>query len=178
MDFRFDAGNPYRRNSFGSVEGIIVEIMPARVNNRRADGCVLFVTVEDDNGDTNVFVLGPATYVVDWEVLEEGMRCTFWYRKDAPIPLIYPPRYNAVAVAQKHNDRTVEVGFFNSQLINEEMTLQLNLNERVDVRTVNNQYFLGSPSNHNLVVTYETSTRSIPAQTTPRSIVVLCDRAE
>ena len=174
MDYRFNGRNPYKRNSFGSVAGIIVDITPARVNNRRADGCVIFMTVEDENGDTNVFVVDSSTYVVDQETMSVGRNCTFWYRMDDPVPLIYPPRYQAVVVAGNRNDRMVEVGFFNNQLINEEMTLQLNMDNKVDVRTVNNQYFQGSPANHNLVVIYETTTRSIPAQTTPKLIVVLC----
>ena len=43
----------------------------------------------------------------------------------------------------------------------------------VEVRTTNNQYFQGNPAGHNLVVVYENSTRSIPAQTTPKRVVVL-----
>ena len=91
------------------------------------------------------------------------------------MPLIYPPQYNAVAAAQEKNGRMVCVGYFNTSLVNEEQTLQLNLDGSVDVRTTNNQYFQGSPANHRLVVTYDHSTRSIPAQTTPQQIVVLCD---
>ncbi|MBR1931212.1 MAG: hypothetical protein IJ833_07040 [Lachnospiraceae bacterium] len=176
MDFRFNGRNPYRRNSFGSVEGTIVEMTPTRVGNRRADGCMIFVTVEDTDGNTVNFIMNPSTYVVDFETLSVGTSCTFWYRMDAPVPLIYPPQYNAVVVAQNRNDRMVEVGFFNNNLVNEDMTLQLNVDGAVDVRTTNNQYFQGSPANHNLVVVYETSTRSIPAQTTPTMIVVLCEQ--
>lgn len=180
MDFNRNGngyGGPgqYRRNSFGSITGVIVEMTPTRYGNRRADGCMIFITVEDLDGNTVNFLLSPSTYVVDFETLSVGMRCTFWYRADAPMPLIYPPQYNAVVIAQERNERMVEVGYFNNALINEDMTLQLNLDGSVDVRTTNNQYFQGSPAGHNLVVIYETSTRSIPAQTTPQEIVVLCE---
>ena len=60
-------------------------------------------------------------------------------------------------------------------LVNEDNTLQLNLDGTVEVRTTNNQYFQGSPANHNLAVIYGNSTRSIPAQTTPMKVVVLCE---
>lgn len=175
MDYNFNGMNPYRRSSFGSISGTIVELMPARIGNRRANGCMIFATIEDMDGNTINFMINPATYVVDFETLSVGMPVTFWYRMDAPMPLIYPPQYNAVVVAQNKNDRMVEVGYFNAGLVNEDMTLQLNMDGAVDVRTTNNQYFQGSPANHNLVVIYETSTRSIPAQTTPKEIVVLCD---
>ena len=65
--------------------------------------------------------------------------------------------------------------WYDGELVNENQTLQLNLDGRVDVRTANNQYFQGNPAGHNLVVIYDNSTRSIPAQTTPRKVVVLCD---
>jgi len=42
------------------------------------------------------------------------------------------------------------------------------------VVTTNNQTFMGNPGNHTLVVLYSQTTRSIPAQTTPEKIIVLC----
>lgn len=171
----FGGMNSYRRNSFGAVTGIIVDMVPTRMGNRRADGCVIFTTVEDMDGNTVNFIISPSTFVVDWETLSVGMRCTFWYRTDAPTPLIYPPQYNAVVVAQEKNERMVDVGYYNASMINEAQTLQLNIDGSVDIRTTNNQYFQGSPANHNLVVVYETSTRSIPAQTTPDEVIVLCE---
>lgn len=176
MDYQFNGMNPYRRNSFGSIEGTIVDIVSARMGNVRANGCMLFVTVEDMDGNTVHFAMNPATYVVDFEALSVGMVCTFWYRMDAPMPLIYPPQYNAAVVARNKSGRMIEVGYFSASLINEDQTLQLKVDGSVDVRTTNNQYFQGSPAAHNLVVIYESSTRSIPAQTTPKKIVVLCDR--
>lgn len=175
MDLFFGERRSARRRRFGSITGTIVEITPGRVGGGRSNGCILYVTIEDQNGNTVVFMMTPTTYVVDFEPLAEGMLCTFWYDMEAPIPMIYPPQYNAVAAAREKNGRMVSVGFFNASLVNEEQTLQLNLNGSVDIRTTNNQYYQGSPSNHKLVVIYETSTRSIPAQTTPSKMVVLCD---
>lgn len=175
MDFRFNGMNNFRRNSFGSVTGTIVELVPARVGNRRANGCMIFATVEDKDGNTVNFIITPTTYVVDFDTLSVGMLCSFFYRTDAPAPLIYPPQYNAVAVAQEKSGRMVDVSYYNTSLLNEQQTLQLNVDGTVDIRTTNNQYFQGSPANHNLVVVYTASTRSIPAQTTPQEIVVLCE---
>ena len=175
MDFNFNGRMPFRRNCFGSVTGTIVDMVPTRIGNRRANGCMIFVTLEDKDGNTVNFVMTPSTYVVDFETLSVGMMCTFWYAADAPMPLIYPPQYNAVVAAQEKNGRMIDVSYYNMTMVNEEQTLQLNMDGSVDVRTTNNQYFQGSPSNHNLVVIYDNSTRSIPAQTTPRLVVVLCD---
>jgi len=171
----FGGMNPNRRSSFGFITGTIVDMVPTRMGNRRANGCMIFTTVEDMDGNTVNFMITPSTFVVDWETLSVGMQCTFWYRADAPMPLIYPPQYNAVVVAQEKNGRMIDVGYYNTSMINENQTLQLNIDGGVDIRTTNNQYFQGSPANHNLVVIYDTSTRSIPAQTTPQKVIVLCD---
>lgn len=175
MDGQMNGGMPGRRSRFGFVTGTIVEIVPSRIGNRRAEGCMNFVTVEDMDGNTVNFMLTPSAYVVDFETLSVGMLCTFWYSMDAPMPLIYPPQYNAVAAARVKNGRMINVDYYHVSMVNEEQTLQLNLDGSVAVRTTNNQYFQGSPANHNLVVVYESSTRSIPAQTTPKLIVVLCE---
>lgn len=175
MDFVFGEKVPLnRRKRFGSVTGTIVEIVPAGNAGNRMDGCMIFVSLEDREGNIVNFMVTPSTYVVDFETLSVGMECAFWYAMDAPVPLIYPPQYSAVVAAREKNGRRVNVGHYNSSLVNEDQTLQLNLDNSVDVRTTNNQYFQGNPSNHDLVVTYGSSTRSIPAQTTPFKIVVLC----
>lgn len=174
MDFSFAERTPFRRNRFGFVTGTIVELVPVRAGDRRANDCILLAGVEDRDGNTVNFMITPSTYVVDFDTLSVGMLCTFWYAADAPAPLIYPPQYSAVVAAQEKNGRMVSVGYFDSAMVNEDRTLQLNLDGRVDLRTTNNQYFHGSPANHSLVVTYENSTRSIPAQTTPSKVVVLC----
>lgn len=175
MDSNFGGRMPVRRNRFGSVTGMIVDMVPATMGNRRAEGCVIFVTLEDTDGNTVNFIMSPHTYVVDFETLSVGMTCTFWYAADAPMPLIYPPQYNAVAAAREKMERMVNVGYYNISLVNDDQTLQLNMDGSVNVRTTNNQYFQGNPAGHNLVVVYGSSTRSIPAQTTPKLVVVLCE---
>ena len=175
MDYNFDFRNPYQSMTFYSVEGTIVDMEPTRIGNRKADGCQMFVSIEDMDGNIVNFIVTPSTYVVDYTMLREGMKAVFYYRADAPAPLIYPPQYNAaVVVPDRRDGKFISVGYFNNSLMNEDRTLQLNMNNRVRVVTTNNQVFLGSPADHNLVVTYETTTRSIPAQTTPEKIVVLC----
>lgn len=175
MDFNFNnGGNDSRSPRFGWVRGTIVDIMPTRQGGRRANGCILFVTVETEDGETVNVILSPATFVVDFETLSVGMNCTFWYLADAPMILIYPPQYNAVVASRDKNSRMVDVSRYSRNLVNQERTLQLKLDGSVEIRTTNNQYFQGSPADHDLVVIYETSTRSVPAQTTPKRIVVLC----
>ncbi len=176
MDYRNEFGNEngYQGAMYGSFTGTIVEIMQHGVNSLNSDGCSLLVTVEAEENNITNFVVNPNTYVVDYMTLEVGMKCTFWYSLNAPAILIYPPQYTAVVVAQLENDRQVEVAYFDDELVNDKKTLKLVLPDEQMIYTTNNQQFLGSPAGRDLVVEYHISTRSIPAQTVPLTVVVLC----
>lgn len=175
MDYRFNFRQPDQSNRFGAISGRIVELAPHGVRNGRPDSCMLLATVESEDGNIVNFMINSATYVVDFVTLSVGMMCTFWYRADAPMILIYPPQYTAVVVAQQNSNRSVDVSRYGPRLVNEDRTLQLNLGGRTRLRTTNNQVYQGNPANHDLVVVYDMATRSIPAQTTPLEVVVLCE---
>lgn len=163
---------------FAVIEGMIVDMNAARAGEGSLDGCNLYFTVEDDDGNIAVFLVTKDTCVIDGVTLKEGMRAGFWYRTDAPIPLIYPPQYYAVVAAQMRGDRMINVSHYDDSLVNAEQTLQILLDWSVEMRTANHQIFLGSPAERDLAVVYTTSTRSIPAQTTPTQVVVLCNDGE
>ena len=167
-----------QREPFTGIEGVIVEITASRSNAGDLDGCNLYFTVEDEDGNTAVFLVTKDTCVIDGVTLKEGMRAKFWYRTDAPIPLIFPPQYYAVVAAQVLNGRMIDVSYYDDSLINAEQSLQLLLDWSVKMRTMNHQIFLGSPAGRELAVVYTSSTRSIPAQTTPAQIIVLCGDGE
>ena len=163
---------------FTLIEGMIVDMNAARAGEGNLDGCNLYFTLEDDDGNTSVFLVTKDTCVIDGVTLKEGMRAGFWYRTDAPIPLIYPPRYYAVVAARIRIDRNINVSHYDDSLVNAEQSLQLRLDGSVSMWIANQQIFLGSPAGRDLAVVYTTSTRSIPAQTTPTQVVVLCDDGE
>ena len=173
MDMQFN-GNRRREKSYRGIQGTIVSMEPTRIGNRRADGCMIFVGLEDRDGNLVNFLVSPTTFALDFVMLREGMEVTMYYRTDEPVPLIYPPQYRAAVVVPQMMGQMVDVDYYNKSLVNQDMTLQLNLTGSVEITTTNNQRFMGSPANNDLVVVYSSSTRSIPAQTTPAKIVVLC----
>lgn len=173
MDMQF-GGNRRREKSYQGVQGTIVSMEPTRIGSRRADGCMMFVGLEDQDGNLVNFLMSPTTFVLDFVTLREGMEVTMYYRTEEPVPLIYPPQYRAAVAVPRMSGQMVDVDYYNKSLINQDLTLQLNLSANVEVITTNNQRFMGSPANNDLVVVYSSSTRSIPAQTTPSKIVVLC----
>ena len=133
------------------------------------------MTVEDFDGNIANFIVSPDTYVVDMITLYEGLEVIFFYDPSLPVPLIYPPRYQAAIVTQKLEGVNVIAGYFNYILLNQEASLRLNIGANTQVVTKNNQTFLGNPANKNLIVFYGATTRSIPAQTNPDRIIVMCE---
>ena len=165
MDYRFDRMNYFRRSRYMGVQGRIVSVEPTGFGGRGADDCMLFVGVETTEGEMINFIVSSMTFVVDYITLTVGMNATFFYRTDVPVPLIYPPQYNAVVVAPQMQGSFTFVGQFDSSMVSDDRSLQLNLNDEVPVVTTNNQTFMGNIGNHDLVVTYSNTTRSIPAHT-------------
>lgn len=173
MDLGFNITGTRRTETFRSVTGVIEALEP--VGNMGNESCTLLAQLQTRQEGPMGFLITPDTYVVDYEPLSTGKTVTFWYRTDAPAPLIYPPRYYGAVAAVEREGRSVDVSYYDRELVNENRTLRLNLDESIPVRLTNNQFYRGNPGNHNLVVSYSFSTRSIPAQTTPDAVVVLCD---
>jgi len=114
------------------------------------------------------------TYFVDSVTLQVGDSVIGFYDGDAPVPLIFPPQFRALVMARFSPYQSVKVDFFNNQLISSDNTLKLNVGPNTKVLLENHQLFSRFPGNRNLIVVYSTSTMSIPAQTTPSKIVVMC----
>ncbi|MBQ7066246.1 MAG: hypothetical protein IJN92_05455 [Lachnospiraceae bacterium] len=175
MDINFNQNGQRSRTNYISFEGTVIEINTFETNRPRNRGCSMLVTVEDFDGNIANFVVSPDTYVVDMITLYEGLEVIFFYDGNLPVPLIYPPRYQAAIVTQKIEGINVIAGYFNYILLNQEASLRLNIGSNTQIVTKNNQTFLGNPANKNLIVFYGTTTRSIPAQTTPDRIIVMCE---
>lgn len=151
-----------------SVTGIIQNI-----SNMGDDCCNLMVSVITENGIVNM-VVTPDTYVVNNLRLRRGMSVIAFYDADAPAILIYPPQYRALVIAQKSPREFVALQYFDENLVSSDNSLQLNIGPNTMVTTANGQPFSCNPANHQLLVYYTTTTRSIPPQTTPRRVIVMC----
>ena len=169
-------GSNNRRAVYIPVSGTITQMQRMAVNGNGYGGCTKMITVEDENGVITNFFINPSTYVVGYETLYEGLPVTVFYNGNLPAPMIYPPQYMAAVVAVQMEGQMVAVGYFDQNLLAADQSLQLNLDANTEVVTANNQLFLGNPGGHMLVVLYNQTTRSIPPQTTPEKIVVLCGR--
>lgn len=156
------------------VQGTITEMTPMTANGSRNSGCMQMMTIEGMDGSIVNFIVSPGTYVLDCVTLFEGMPIVAFYDADLPVPLIYPPQYRAEVVAYMANGSNIAVGYFDRNLTSDVLALKLNIGVNTQVVTMNCQTFTGSPAGRNLIVVYGASTRSIPAQTTPDRIIVMC----
>lgn len=135
--------------------------------------CNQMISINTTNGPVN-FVLSASTVVVDNTRLRPGMAIAAFYDSTLPVPLIFPPQYQAQLITALRGNELVTLNFFNKNMVAADNSLSINLSQRTDISTLNGQPFNCSLGRNFLLVYYSTTTKSIPPQTTPRRIVVLC----
>lgn len=149
------------------VIGIILNI------SRGNDCCSQMISLQAGNGIVN-FMVDSQTQVIDSRQLRPGMRVAAFYDDSLPVPLIFPPQYRAQLVTALGRNEQVMLKFFNRNLVASDQSLQLNVAPNTVVNTVNGQNVTCNLGNQTLLVYYTATTRSIPPQTSPGKIVVLC----
>lgn len=154
--------------TFVPVTGIIVNI------TRGNDCCSQMLALRTEDGIVN-FLIGMDTIVIDSRQLRQGMRVTAFYDSNLPVPLIFPPQYQAQLITALGRNEQVMLNYFDSDLTAADNTLQLNISAGTMIKTLNGQNITCNLGEHTLLVYYTTTTRSIPPQTTPRRIIVLCN---
>lgn len=135
--------------------------------------CNQMISLVTSNGPVN-FIVSADTFIIDNTRLRPGLMITAFYDSAHPIPLIFPPQYQAELITTLRGSEEVALNFFDQNLTATDNSLRLNINRTTDISTMNGQRFNCSPGNNFLLVYYSNTTRSIPPQTTPRRIVVLC----
>jgi hypothetical protein len=131
------------------------------------------MSLQTANGIVN-FRINSETVVIDSRQLRVGMQIAAFYDSTLPVPLIFPPQYTAQLVTVIGRNEQVMINHFDNNLVSTDGALQLNVARNTTITTLNGQNFNCNLGNRNLLVYYTVTTRSIPPQTTPRKIVVLC----
>ena len=139
------------------------------------DCCSQMVSVmTDTNMETVNFIISPETQVIDNVRLRKGMRVAAFYDTRLPAPTIFPPQYQAELITSLRREQNVMLNYFDENLTAQDNALKLNLTPFTNIVTVNGQRYTCFPENADLLVYYTTTTFSIPPQTTPQKIIVLC----
>lgn len=140
---------------------------------RGSDCCSQMMTIRTTNGIAN-FMIRSDTWVIDRRQLRPGLRVAAFYDASLPVPLIFPPQYRAQIVTILGRDEQIMLNEFDRSLTARDNSLQLTVAGNTEIEMLNGQRVNCSLGNQTLLVYYTATTRSIPPQTTPRRVVVLC----
>ena len=78
---------------------------------------LLFSIMTQEMGPVT-FTVTPDTYVEGQETLKTGDSTAAFYDTEAPVPLIYPPRYQAVLMAETDDGLFAAFDYFDENLVN------------------------------------------------------------
>lgn len=127
------------------------------------------VNKETEESTEAVFIVTGDTYKLDDTGFVVGDNLKGYYPSDSVMIMIYPPQYTLTAVAKVQEGVFTKADRFDSNLLSKDQELKLNLAEGIEV--INGD--LENLTDRDLLVVYDVTTKSIPAQTTPLKIVVL-----
>lgn len=151
----------------------LVPIIGTILNMEDSDYFKQMVTLRVENGVVN-FMVSSETLVVECRQLEPGMRVAAFYDSSLAVPMIFPPQYQAQMITVLERNEQIALDYFNGALLAQDNSLQLNIAEETRIETLNGQRFSCCIGGRTLLVYYTATTRSIPPQTTPGKIVVMC----
>lgn len=152
---------------YRKVTGIIQEIQSGK------SCCVITATVQNEKETVNFVVTGD-TVIIDTARLRKGMRVAVFYDGSLPAPAIYPPQFHAEIIAPLKQNQEAQLNYFDNTLTAADNSLKLNITPRTIIQTINGQPFRCSIKKQELLVFYTATTFSIPPQTTPQRVIVLC----
>ena len=151
----------------------LVPIIGTILNMEDSDYFKQKVTLRVENGVVN-FMVSSETLVVECRQLEPGMRVAAFYDSSLAVPMIFPLQYQAQMITVLERNEQIALDYFNGALLAQDNSLQLNIAEETRIETLNGQRFSCCIGGRTLLVYYTATTRSIPPQTTPGKIVVMC----
>lgn len=156
--------------------GVISELNPI-------DQSITLIVQNEENSTQMIFPVtdevlllnSSTTEELEKAAMEKGLHVEVYYDKNKPMPLIYPATITPkVIVVQDKEIGQVKLSKFDDNLISLDHELKLNLSE--DTVLLNEQgERIKEDELHGkeLIVFYTFSTKSIPAQTSPKKIIAL-----
>lgn len=148
------------------------------VKDYHADKNAKFISVVDENGAPSNIIVATDTYIVDNAEINEGTQVIYFYDATKPMIMIYPPQIKADVIAVMDDSRIIKVDIFNQDLVSHDYSLKLNISEDTEIILSDGTLYQGELAHHKLAVIYDLSTKSIPAQTNPKKVIVLDEVAD
>lgn len=120
----------------------------------------------------STIILDKKGNVVD---LKQGDTVTLFMPANQPMIMIYPPFYSPVVVivGEATEPNFIKVAQFDENIVSEDNQLKLNISDdTVIVNEKGDRISKSEVTKQNAIVFYSSTTKSIPAQTTPYKIIV------
>jgi hypothetical protein len=159
------------RAYYGSFTGTVKELIELDAKKG-----TFKITVVNKDGEEANFTISEETYRTNNEKIQVGSVVTGYFDAKIMMIMIYPMQYMAEVIDVQKSNHNIKVDYFDHKLISSDGTLKLKINKNNEVIYQDGTSFKGNPINRNLVVIYDTSTKSIPALTTPIKVIVLSDK--
>lgn len=157
--------------------------------------------IERDNGKTKIRISDGDMGIIFWiadpifvihekdqsygtlENLEKGMEISAIMKESSPMTMSIPPQTNGVIGIVVEDDEIYQstIGIFDEFLTDAEAMLRLNIGEDtkiVDQKGSKRMYVAEDIKNTECLVIYGATTRSIPAQTTPKLVMILGEKEQ
>lgn len=162
-----------------SVYGIVGSVTPF-YTTVTGHSCSLLLSVTTQSlGQVN-FVVTPQTFVLEQHTFSPGDAIIGVYNTSVPVPLIYPPQYQAVVLAQNSFGYRAALDYFDEDLLNAAQTMKLTIPTDGSTQTllINGQNYSYNPGDHYLFILYMSDSENTPAEITPQKIIVFCSTDE
>ena len=167
------------KGEYGLVEGKVTYInkgekgnIALHISENEKDEMPLLVThISED-----VLIFDKKTQkTIKADTIKKGDSLGVFIKSNTPMTSSLPPQVSPQVIVLNNSEETlVEVDFFNSELVNKTNTLKLNVSdETILVDSKGEKVEKKELANRDLIVFYDVTTRSIPAQTNPIKVVAL-----
>lgn len=165
-------------SNFVKFSGVITDI----TNDKNQ--VALTVVTEEDEPTTTIFTLdnnvlllnGTNAEAVKKESFQVGQKIDAYYDKNKPMILIYPARVTPeiLIVQDKEKVSFSKVSKFDQDMISLDGELKLNISKETEIFNENGEVITKEDlEGKELIVFYNITTKSIPAQTVPTKIVAV-----
>jgi hypothetical protein len=165
-------------SNFVKFSGVITDI----TNDKNQ--VALTVVTEEDEPTTTIFTLdnnvlllnGTNAEAVKKESFQVGQKIDAYYDKNKPMILIYPARITPeiLIVQDKEKVSFSKVSKFDQDMISLDGELKLNISKETEILNENEEVITKKDlEGKELIVFYNITTKSIPAQTVPTKIVAV-----
>lgn len=153
---------------YGWIKGTVTKTAAVKNDKSKTQ-----LTIKDKNGNESIFIVSKDTYRINNENIKAGSSVTGYYDAKAFRAMTYPIQYEAEVLDIERSEYKIKVDYFNNKLTSSDNTLTLSIGKKTEVVYSDGKKYNGKPTNSNLVVLYNKTTKSKPAKTEPVKIVVL-----